>query len=310
MKKTPTIYLSIVLLILISCQMQKKEPLTFVDYPGFKMGFTTQNFIEALPVNFENARSFIDYASANGYQWIELRDPEATLTLEEVEKLAAHAKEKEIEVSYAIQKGILDSDFWDVFNRGLNNAAVFTGQGPNTFRSLAGGNEFAENPEKKGWTKPELEELISRASEAAALAKEKGLQYVAENGTEAFHGQDTVYYGASDFFASTSPDVGWQFDTANPFSVSRVEPAPAQVHAFLEEYANRLHYIHLKSSVDDAAQTYLTQNPLDFKTIFDAMSKNNVNYIAVELQAVQDAQQVYQNMEKSIDFLRDQGFLK
>lgn len=281
--------------------------LDFPQYENLKMGFTTQNFLLVTEVSLATSKAFIDYAAAEGFAWIELRDPDATLTLEECREISSYAQEKNIEVSYAIQKGLLDEDFWPTFEKGVQNAAVF--EGPKTFRSLGSGQEFTSNPDKKGWTEQELLQAVRYADSAATIATQNGLQYVIENATESFFPEKGQYYGIADLFALVSKNVGWQFDTANPFSVSRVHPAPDSVKMYLEGHADNLHYIHLKSARDGAAQTVLMENLLDFATVFQVMNEHNVPYVAIELQAVDNEEQAYQNMATSVEYLQEQGFI-
>ncbi|MEK6479511.1 TIM barrel protein [Catalinimonas sp. 4WD22] len=301
---------------LISCQTSTtsgendntvSDKLQFTDYQNLKLGFTTQNFLPVMPVNLENSKKLIDYAAAEGYSWIELRDPDAVLSLEEAQEIADYAIQKEIEVSYAIQKGILDADFWSTFDKGVKNAAVF--EGPGFFRSLGSFAEFTADTAKEGWTQEELDQLVLFADSAAAVAQENGLQYVIENASESFFGKDGEYKGIADLFSRTNENVGWQFDTANPFSVSRVHPSAESVKLFLEEHANNLYYIHLKSAQNGQAQTTLMENPLPFAEVFSIMSAHDVPYIAIELQAVDNEEQAFDNMQKSLDYLRAQGFI-
>jgi sugar phosphate isomerase/epimerase len=305
-------------LFLLSCQPGEKASTTteespeavkwqFNDYPDLKLGFTTQNFLPVLDVTTENARKLISYAAEEGYSWIELRDPDATLSREEAEKIAEFARQNDIEVSYAIQKGLLDPDFWPTFQRGVENAAVF--EGPRLFRSLGSFAEFNGNPEKLGWSEEELMRLVNIADSAAGIAEEQNLQYVIENAAEAFFGEETAYYGIAELFEKTSPEVGWQFDTANPFSVSRVHPPADEVGQYLRAYADNLFYIHLKSADNGQAQTTLQANPLPFAEVFQVMQEYEVPYVAIELQAVDNEQQAFENMSKSLQYLEQEGFI-
>lgn len=279
----------------------------FSDYPELKLGFTTQNFLPVMPVNLENTKALIDYAAEEGYAWIELRDPDAVLSLEEAQQIADYASEKNIEVSYAIQKGLLDEDFWPTFTKGVKNAAVF--EGPGFIRSLGSFAEFNADTNKQGWTEDELNQLVIFADSAAAVAQENGLQYVIENASESFFGKGDEYSGIADLFARTSEEVGWQFDTANPFSVSRVHPPADSIQTFLEDNADNLFYIHLKSAREGQALGTLTDNPLSFDEVFQIMSSHKVPYVAIELQAVDNREQAFANMEESVEYLKAQGFI-
>lgn len=294
-----------------SSQRQEKastpNALDFQQHEKLKLGFTTQNFAEVAPVSLANAKQSIDYAAEQGFSWLELRDPDAILTLEESKEIAAYAREKKVEVAYAIQKGLLDDDFWDTFEKGVRNAAVF--EGPKTFRSLAGGQEFNANTEKKGWNEAELLQIVTYADSAAAIAGEMDLQFVIENGTEPLYGKEGQYFGFADIFERAGNQLGWQFDTANPFSVSRVHPAADSVTAYLRDNVHNLYYIHLKSAQNGKPQTALMDNPIAFEEVFQILDRHNIPYVAIELQAVDEKNQAYKNMEESVEFLREKGLI-
>lgn len=309
-------YLWLIAISIVSCQHKENTQAThadttqkiqFKDYPDLKLGFTTQNFLQVMPVTVENSKHLIDYAAAQGYAWIELRDPDATLTQQESKEIADYAKQKGIEVIYAIQKGLLDEDFWSSFQNGVKNAVVFSG--PQVIRSLASGAEITQNENKIGWTQEELALVVQYADSAAAIAQAHGLQYVIENGQETFFGAGGDSYGIADAFSRVSNKVGWQFDTANPFSVSRMHASPDRVKAFLQEHADNLYYIHLKSAQHGAAQPVLTDNPLNLEEVFKILSAHQISYVAIELQAVDDREQAFANMEQSIAYLQSQNLI-
>jgi sugar phosphate isomerase/epimerase len=284
-----------------------KQQIAFNTYPNLKLGFSTVSFTDFLPVSTENSKILIDYASARGFSWIELRDHEATLNLNECREIAHYARSKKIEVGYAISKGLLDSDFWQKFDTGLQNAAVF--EGPGTFRAVACGNEFIADEDKKWWTADEFRQLVINANKAAQIAEDKGLQFVLENGTEALKGVGKTYFGLAELFEKANTNVGWQFDTANFFSGSRVWTRPQDVEAFLRKNINNLYYIHLKTSKNRHAQPVLGDNELDFDKVFFLMSKHDVPYVAVELSGLKNIDEAYKNHDKSIEYLRRKGFI-
>lgn len=284
-----------------------KARLTFTKYSNLKLGFTTQNYIQAVPVNLESAKKFVEYAAEKGYSWIELRDPDAVLTLDECKQIAALAEEKHIQIAYANQRGLLDEDFWEIFDRGVVNATVFVG--PGTIRVLASGKELSENPEKNGWTNEEFQQLVGNADRAARIAAEHDLQLVVENGGEPLVGDGETFYGTVDFFKAVSDQVGWQFDTANFFSGARISATADQAGTFLKDHVDNLFYVHLKSSLNNQAQPVLVDNPLDFDVIFAALSQYNVPFVAIELLAIEDVDEIYTNLDRSVDYLKQRGFI-
>jgi sugar phosphate isomerase/epimerase len=279
------------------------DKIVLKKYPDLKIGFTTTNFLQALPVTLNNEKVLIDFAASNGFPWVELRDPAAKLTLSECKELAAYAKARGIEMAYAAQIGILDATYLEIMSRAVANAAVF--DGPKTVRSLAFGNEFNLDPKKLGWNLDELHRIVKGANKIGNLAKTKGLQYVAEHAGEMLKGDGMTTFGFTEFLANTNSNVKWQMDIANFFAVSRVVTKPEDAKAFLEKNVGRLGYSHLKSSSPEHKTTdVLQENELPIATAFDILSKNKVNYLAIELNQKKGFEECAGNLMKSIDFLK------
>lgn len=271
-------------------------------YPDLKIGFTTVNFLKPLPVTLENTKKLIDFASDQGFTWIELRDPIAVLTLDECKQIADYARGKKIEIGYAMGVGLMDANFWEVFSRGLANAAVF--DGPRTVRSSCAGNEFSIDPKKTAWTLNELHKLVAIANKAANQSKALGLKYATENAFEVIKGDGVTSFGITEFFANVNPNVGLEFDTGNFFCVSRVLTKPEDARAFLEKYMSKLAYIHLKtSSKEHKAQPVLAENELEFDIIFALMTKHKVPYVAIEIVQAATLEECYSNHKKSVEYL-------
>ena len=278
------------------------ETIVLKKYPDLKIGFTTANFLKVLPVTVENTKKLIDFASDHGFSWIELRDPNAVLTLDECRQIADYARGKKVQIGYAMAVGLMDANFWEVFSRGIANAGVF--EGPRTVRAACGGNEFNIDPKKTAWTLAELNTLVAVANRVANYAKAMGLQYVTENGLEVIKGDGMTSFGFTEFLANANPNVGLQFDTGNFFCTSRVLTKPADAQAFLEKYIGKLGYIHLKtSSTEHKPQPVLGENELDFNVILSLMVKNRVPWVAIELAQADTLEECYSNHEKSIDYL-------
>lgn len=279
------------------------EKIVLKKYPDLKIGFTTANFLKVLPVTLENTNKLIDFASDQGFTWIELRDPNAVLTLDECKKISDYARGKQIGVAYAMAVGLMDTNFGEVFSRGLANAAVF--EGPRTARASCGGNEFNLDPKKKAWTLAELNTLVTAANKAANQARAMGLKYATENANEVIKGDGVTSFGITEFFANVNSNVGLEFDTGNFHCVSRVWTKPEDARAFLEKYIGKLAYIHLKSSSPEHKPLpILGENELDFNIILGLMAKNKVPWVAIELTQAGTIQECFDNHKKSIEFLK------
>jgi len=89
------------------------------------LGFSTQNFLKALPLSVDNLKELFDFASEEGYDFIELRDPSADLREEDCLVLADYALKKDVEVIYEIHKDLIDTALQSVFDRAVTNTAFY-----------------------------------------------------------------------------------------------------------------------------------------------------------------------------------------
>jgi sugar phosphate isomerase/epimerase len=300
--KTTVFCLIVSLVFLAGSAYPADKKIVLSKYPDLKIGFTTANFLLALPVSLENAIKLIDFADEQGFSWIELRDPMAVLTLDECKQIASYARSKKTEVIYAVAVGLMDSNFWEVYSRALANVGVF--DGPRVARTAAPGVEFPNNPKKTAWTFQELKKVVATAKRAGNLARAFGLRYVTENGNEPIKGDGLTSFGTSEYFANVNSNVGWQLDTANFFTGGRNVATPAEAQAFLEKNIDKVAYIHMKaSSKEHKAQPVLTDNELDFNVVFSLMTQKKIPYVAVELLQVATAEACYSNHKRSIEYL-------
>jgi len=271
-------------------------------YPDLKIGFLTLNFLKVFPVSLENAKKLIDFASDQGFAWIELGDPSAVLTLAECKQIAEYARAKKIEIGYRVNPGLMDANFWEVFSRALANAAVF--DGPRTIRTAAPGNEFNIDPKKTAWTLNELHKVVKIANKAGNQARALGLKYVTENAFEVIKGDGITSFGTTEYLANVNSNVFLQLDTGNFFCLGRNVAKPEDASAFVEKYASKLVYIHLKtSSKEHKPQPILSDNELDFNIVFSLMTKQKVPYVAMELAQAATLEECLVNHKKSVEYL-------
>ncbi|MGE4488740.1 MAG: sugar phosphate isomerase/epimerase family protein [Kiritimatiellales bacterium] len=266
--------------------------------PLVQIGFTTQNFLPAVPVSVESAKQFISYAKAEGFSWVELRDPDVSLTSEQCSDIASFAEQNGIEVAYSMQRGLLAEDFNPAFEKALENMVLFNG--PNVVRVLAlrGGGEL-------GWDEAEFSRMVHVADRAAKTAEGLGYRLMIENADAVLDGSGKNCFGMMQLLDAVSPSVELQLDTANLFTGP--EPvSPEQAEAFICRYADRISYVHLKSALNREAQPVLCGNPLDFRKIFDLLAENGSHpYVAIELASGNaSAKQVYKNMQISREWLQ------
>ena len=298
------------LFISTSCKTSTdKNTLTFNDYPDLKIGFTTQNFQKAMPLSVENLIEIIGFAAKEGFQFVELRDDLATLSIDECKIVSDFAKNKDIEVIYEIQKNPLDSGYLRVFSKAIENTAQFH---PGILRVMISKSEFVPNPEKKGWNNEEFLRLTKVVDSCAAIAEARGLRLLIENSDESFFGDGSSYYGLADFFKSTTK-TGLQFDLSNPFrKSSRVKSDPDEVMEFLSSLGSRWVATHTKTiqKTGGEMQPVLTENPFPVEDVIKMMGDLKVPYVALELLAVEEKEQCFNNHKTSIIFLRNKKILK
>jgi hypothetical protein len=277
------------------------------SYPGIALGFTTQNFHKSMPPGLDTIRELLDFASEEGYAFMELRDPSADLREEDCRILADYAWDKRVEVIYEIQKDLFDPDFQMVFERALQNTAQF-GE-PGILRSILSWSEFEADPDKKGWSREELDYLTTTADSCAKQAKVQDVHFILENIVEPWSGQEGAF-GLTDFFDRTSL-VGLQFDTANPFlSSCRGYIDPVSVSGYLSALPGRWMTTHLKCAADDRFQAVLKDNALSFTRVFELMSAQGVHYAALELLAVESKEACMENHRLSLHYLADKHLVE
>lgn len=268
-----------------------------------KIGFTTANFVKVLPLTVANVKTMIDVAAQQGWSFIELRDPEANLTLQECTELAFYAQQNCVEVVYALNVGPMAPHYFAVLARGIANTLVF--DGPKMIRSGVNGTEFINNEKKYFWNAEEFANVVQNINQAANTATMFGLRLSVENAREGFHGDGVKNFGTSELFGAqgVNSNVGWQLDTANFFSVSRTANNPKEVKEFFEQQIEKIDYIHLKSSKDGQTQPILCENDLSLDIYLDALSQKGKTYVIIELPAAQTVEAVHENHSKSIAYL-------
>ncbi len=272
-------------------------------YPNLKFGFTSQNLAKWLPNTVDNLKAVIDFAKQKGFAFIELRDANAGLSYDEAKKVAAYAKKKKIEVIYAMGQGGLDSNYFELFSRGLANTRLF--DGPRFARTAAFGKEFAADPKKQFWTAAEFSQLVQNLNQAGNTAATFGYTLYVENAFEGLKGDGVNTFGTTDLFGpkGVNSNVGFQLDTANFFCTSRAENSPGDVKAFFEENVKRMGYTHLKTSINKTPGQVLDGNEVPFEAFLDLLAKNGKVYVAFELANADTLENAKINHQKSIDYL-------
>jgi sugar phosphate isomerase/epimerase len=280
------------------------KPIVLSKYPNIKLGFTSQNFSKWLPPTAQNLKPILDFASQKGFAFIELRDPNAGLPLSDAKEVADYARQKNVEVIYAMGVGGLDANYFEVFSRGLGNTMVF--DGPKFARTGANGSEMTDT-KKQFWSATEFAQLVKNLNQAANTAKTFGYTLYVENANEGLAGDGIATFGIADLFGpkGVNANVGFQLDMANFFCVSRVVNSPNDVQKFFEANVKRMGYSHMKTSKNRTPQTFLDGNELPFDIYLSSLSKNGKVYVTIEHANADTLEDAYTNHQKSIDYLRN-----
>lgn len=271
--------------------------------PKIRLGFTTQNFLPMVPVSAASAKQFISYARAEGFSWIELRDPDVSLMRDECSDIAAFAAQNGIKVLYSMQRGLLAEDFDEKFEKAFENIVLFDGPKVARVLALQGSGEL-------GWNEAEMFRMVDRATRAAKLAASRGYRLMIENADAVLDGSGKGCFGMTQLLDAVSPSIELQLDTANLFTGP--EPvSPEDAEAFVRRYVQRISYVHLKSARDRKAQPVLCGNPLSLDVILDLLSSDGFSpYVAIELASGDaSAEQVYKNMRISREWLLSEQVL-
>ncbi len=280
-----------------------KEKIVLKKYPDFKIGILANNFIKPLPLTKDNMKKIMDWTSANGFAWMEIRDPRADLTYAECKELAAYAAKKKIEIVYALNIGFLDPQFDEVFYRGCANALLFPG--PKVIRTSAPGPEFNADPKKATWTREEFGRILTVANNAANMAKLTGLDLVIEHAFEAMQGDGATAFGMVELQTKGNSNIGSQYDTANFFAVSRAPVSADAAKGYFEKFAPKTRYVHIKTcGANNVVTDSITDNVLDLGAIFDIVAKAKIRYLAIEIPQQAKFEDVETNLKKSVAYLK------
>jgi hypothetical protein len=287
---------------------QERRSLDFKDYPNLIPGISTFNFLKSIPLDIPGLTEIIEYASETGFKYVEVRDFQADLTIDQCKELASVADKNQIDLIYVFNKNPLDPGFNEVFERALTNVLLLPG--PGILRALVSRTEFDADKLKKGWDSEELARLADIADHCAQISSERNIRFVVENNNESFFGDGMTCFGLAEFFEK-SRYTGLQMDIANPFcNSSRVKNDPERVFSFLSGLGDRWIETHLKTVKNGEPQPVLTENPLKVEKIVDLMGRMNVKYVTLELVSAERKEECFDNHALSIKFLIDHGVLK
>jgi len=271
-------------------------------------------FCEAIASGEVNLGGLVDFAEEEGFSAVEVRDDDAALPIAQVEDFVKDAGAKGIEVSYAIRNDMLQEADLELFEMGVERAAI-CGEGA-ILRFLASPSALAPQA-KKGYTREEVERIAAMASEYARLAGEKGVSPALENAYEPLYGDGETYFGLDDIFkaleeaGSVPANLGITFDPANAVftSLCKAPTTPEKVLAFLAERHPYIALVHYKTTRAGRATPVITDADIDSERLFGELAKFYNGIVCLEIPPAGDLAACRRNIEASLEYLRKMGLI-
>ncbi len=209
------------------------------------IGFTTRTLAGAITRKEITLEKVVDWAIAERFDWLEIRDITLALGEAELGGLASTAARGNLRLHYAWDgTNILDPGDRKLFLHGVKNAAVL---GPETFvRLTIAAKVIRDTPSRLGYTSAELAVLVGRIREYIGIAAERNVQPVFENSHEPLTGRQGEA-GISELLAGV-PSMNITFDPGNAMDRehNRSSCSASEVKQFYRDFRDRIPYIHLK----------------------------------------------------------------
>lgn len=279
-----------------------------------RLGFTTSIFAKPLASGEVNLGGLVDFAEQQGFAAIEVRDDSASYPVEEIQNFVKDAQAKNIEVTYAVKNDMFEEADRALFEKGVERA-VLCGEGT-VLRFLAAQSALAV-PEKKGYTKQEVQRIAQVASTYAQIADKKGIFVAVEHAKEPLYGDANSYFGLADIFkeleasGGVPTNLGITFDPANAVFVTlcKAPTTPDKVFQFLEEHNQYVALVHYKTTVNGKATTVITDADIENEDLMGQLSKVYDGIVCVEIPGAGSLVECHKNIDESLKYLRKMGLM-
>jgi len=279
-----------------------------------RLGLTTNIFSEAVGAGEVNLGGIVDFADAEGFSAIEVRDDEASLEMAELEGFVKDAAARGIEISYAVKNDMLQRGDRALIERGIERAAA-CGEGT-VLRFLASQSALAAEG-RKGYTAEEVSLVAERARAYAAAADEMEVSMALENAREPLYGDEETFCGLHDIFVEIEHSggvpggLGITFDPANAVFLGfcKNPTTPAQVLEFLSTHSQYIAMVHFKTTRAGKPTPVIGEADINNEALFENLARVYNGVVCVEIPPAGDLLECRRNIEASLDYLRSSGLM-
>jgi len=212
------------------------------------LGLTTRTFSKVVKRGAVTYEGIIQWAAANGFGWVELRDSRADMDDDDLRRLGSIASESGLALQYAWDGTNLLADSSDgLFARGLSKASQL--HGARFCRVTIAGKVFRENRARLGYTLEEVRRISSTVGQQVGAAEGRGITLVFENSHEPLRGDGRRFLGIRELLQQIEV-MNLAFDPANFLNLKPplMTPGWDALGSFYEEFSRRIPYVHLKSA--------------------------------------------------------------
>ena len=279
-----------------------------------RLGFTTSIFAKPLASGEVNLGGLVDFAEQQGFAAIELRDDSASYAVEVVQDFVKDAQAKNVEITYAIKNDMFEEGDRALFERGVERAAL-CGEGA-ILRLLAAQSALAA-PDKKGYTKQEIQRIAQIVANYAQMADKKGIFLAMEHAKEPLYGDGATYFGLDDVFkeldssGGVPTNLGITFDPANAVYVTlcKAPTTPDKVLQFLETHNQYIALVHYKTTVNGKTTPVITDADIENEGLFAQLAKVYDGIVCVEIPGAAGLAECHKNIDESLNYLRKLGLM-
>jgi sugar phosphate isomerase/epimerase len=211
------------------------------------LGFTSRTFAKVMREGSVSLTGILTWAAAQGFGWVEIRDPMAEMDEKQLRELDAACDQMGLGVHYAWDgSDVLSPSDGELFKRGLRNASRF--RTARYARITIAGNVFKADPSRKGYEREEIRLISQRVAEYARASEGFGITPVYENSYEPLNGDGQSFYGIVELLQSAK-GMSLTFDPANFLNLKSPRQAPSldSLVEFYTRFSSRIPYVHLKS---------------------------------------------------------------
>lgn len=264
------------------------------------LGLASNTYKQVLMSGEMTIKELICWAAGRGFSWVEVRDPDVTMTRDELEGIKRLADSLKIRIHYSWDnKDTLKED--ETFYQGMENAALF---GPGTCCRVLIAQETVRG--RKGYSKEEVEKILLVVEKYVKRSKELGIWLCFENSMEPIRGDGVEYFGMSELLEKCQ-EMCVTFDAANATNCTTcINPTEEQLLEYYNRFSERIFYFHLKVTKNhQLLDTVEREGDFHVENLFQAFSSNKDMKICLEIPQQPDLRKMTAAVERSLEVLEE-----